>query len=225
MAGSWLCKTEPDVYSIDDLRRDGTTGWEGVRNYQARNFMRDGMAPGDRVLVYHSNTDPAGVAGIAEVVGEAIPDPTQFDPESEFHDPKSSRAAPRWLMRRLRFVERFGRVVTLEELRADAVEHGLGFDDAGSQPRADVGDDRLGGGRPHVGLDERGPELGQELVVDQPPLLLEQVADVGREHLGGLGKARLEPVEKAHPQVSSACASATSRPRIPATNRGDDSPP
>ena len=119
MAGSWLCKTEPDVYSIDDLRRDGTTGWEGVRNYQARNFMRDGMAPGDRVLVYHSNTDPAGVAGIAEVVGEAIPDPTQFDPESEFHDPKSSRAAPRWLMRRLRFVERFGRVVTLEELRAD----------------------------------------------------------------------------------------------------------
>lgn len=119
MAGSWLCKTEPDVYSIDDLRRDGTTGWEGVRNYQARNFMRDGMAPGDRVLVYHSNADPAGVAGIAEVVGEAIPDPTQFDPKSEFHDPKSSRAAPRWLMRRLRFVERFGRVVTLEELRAD----------------------------------------------------------------------------------------------------------
>lgn len=115
----WLMKSEPDVFSIDDLERDGTTGWEGVRNYQARNFMRDGMAPGDRVLVYHSNTDPAGVAGIAEVVGEAIPDPTQFDPESEFHDPKSSRAAPRWLMRRLRFVERFGRVVTLEELRAD----------------------------------------------------------------------------------------------------------
>ena len=119
MAGSWLCKTEPDVYSIDDLRRDGTTGWEGVRNYQARNFMRDRMAPGDRVLVYHSNADPAGVAGIAEVVGEALPDPTQFDARSEFHDPKSTRAAPRWMMRRLRFVERFDRVVTLEELRAD----------------------------------------------------------------------------------------------------------
>ncbi len=120
MAGSWLCKTEPDVYSIDDLRRDRVTGWEGVRNYQARNFMRDAMAPGDRVLVYHSNADPAGIAGIAEVVGEAIADPTQFDARSEYHDPKSTPAAPRWMMRRMRFVERFARVVTLDELRADA---------------------------------------------------------------------------------------------------------
>jgi predicted RNA-binding protein with PUA-like domain len=120
MAGSWLCKTEPDVYSIDDLRRDRVTGWEGVRNYQARNFMRDAMAPGDRVLVYHSNADPAGIAGIAEVVGEAIADPTQFDARSEYHDPKSTPAAPRWMMRRMRFVERFARVVTIDELRADA---------------------------------------------------------------------------------------------------------
>ena len=119
MPGSWLCKTEPDVYSIDDLRRDGVTGWEGVRNYQARNFMRDGMASGDRVLVYHSNAEPPGVAGIAEVVGDAIPDPTQFDARSEYHDPKSTRAAPRWVMRRLRFVDRFARLVSLDELRAD----------------------------------------------------------------------------------------------------------
>ena len=117
MPGYWLCKSEPDVYSIDDLRRDKVTGWEGVRNYQARNFMRDGMQPGDRVLVYHSNAEPTGVAGIAEVAGAAKADPTQFDPTSEYHDPKSTREEPRWMMRELRFVERFARVVTLEELK------------------------------------------------------------------------------------------------------------
>ena len=117
MPGYWLCKSEPDVYSIDDLRRDTVTGWEGVRNYQARNFMRDGMQPGDRVLVYHSNAEPTGVAGIAEVAGAAKADPTQFDPTSEYHDPKSTREEPRWMMRELRFVERFARVVTLEELK------------------------------------------------------------------------------------------------------------
>jgi len=118
MAGFWLCKTEPDVYSIDDLKRDRVTGWEGVRNYQARNFMRDGMQPGDRVLVYHSNAEPTGVAGVAEVVGAAKPDPTQFDAESEYHDPGSKRGDPRWLMRELRFIERFATTVTLERLRA-----------------------------------------------------------------------------------------------------------
>ena len=125
MAGCWLCKTEPDVYSIDDLRRDGTTGWDGVRNYQARNFMRDGMQDGDRVLVYHSNADPAGVVGIAEVVGPPRPDPTQFDRRSELHDPKSSPDAPRWIMRDVRFVRRFARAVTLEELRADPGTRGM----------------------------------------------------------------------------------------------------
>lgn len=118
MRGHWLCKTEPGVYSIDDLRRDAVTGWEGVRNYQARNFMRDGMKPGDRVLVYHSNADPAGVAGIAEVHGPPRADPTQFDPGSEYHDPGSDRADPRWVMRDLRFSERFRDVVTLDRLRA-----------------------------------------------------------------------------------------------------------
>jgi predicted RNA-binding protein with PUA-like domain len=121
----WLMKSEPDVYSIDDLARDGSTFWEGVRNYQARNFMRDGMQPGDRVLVYHSNAEPTGVAGIAEVAGAAKADPTQFDPRSEYHDPKSTREEPRWLMRELRFVERFGRVVTLEELKSCKALHAM----------------------------------------------------------------------------------------------------
>ena len=118
--GFWLVKTEPEVYSIDDLRRDRVTDWDRVRNHQAKLSLRDGMRDGDRVLVYHSNADPAGIAGIAEVVGEAIADPTQFDARSEYHDPKSTPAAPRWMMRRMRFVERFARVVTLDELRADA---------------------------------------------------------------------------------------------------------
>jgi predicted RNA-binding protein with PUA-like domain len=125
MPGHWLCKTEPDVYSIDDLARDGTTGWEGVRNYQARNFMRDGMQPGDRVLIYHSNADPAGVAGIAEVVGPARPDPTQFDRRSDFHDPASTKEAPRWMMRDVRFVARFPAPVTLDMLRAQKALAGM----------------------------------------------------------------------------------------------------
>ena len=120
MPSYWLCKTEPTVYSIADLRRDGVTGWECIRNYQARNFMRDSMSPGDRVLIYHSNADPTGVAGVAEVVGEARADPTQFDPKSEYHDPKSTRTAPRWMMRDLKFVECFSQVVALEELRTAA---------------------------------------------------------------------------------------------------------
>jgi len=120
MSAFWLCKTEPSVYSITDLRRDGVTGWECIRNYQARNFMRDSMSAGDRVLIYHSNADPTGVAGIAEVVGEPRADPTQFDVKSEYHDPKSTRAAPRWVMRDLKFVQCFSRVVSLDELRAAA---------------------------------------------------------------------------------------------------------
>jgi predicted RNA-binding protein with PUA-like domain len=133
MPGYWLCKSEPDVYSIDDLRRDKVTGWEGVRNYQARNFMRDGMQPGDRVLVYHSNAEPTGVAGIAAVAGAAKADPTQFDPRSEYHDPKSTREEPRWLMRELRFVERFGRVVTLEELKSCKALHAMAALQKGSR--------------------------------------------------------------------------------------------
>jgi predicted RNA-binding protein with PUA-like domain len=118
MPGHWLCKTEPDVYSIADLERDGVTGWEGVRNYQARNFMRDGMQPGDHVLIYHSNADPPGVAGIATVKGPARPDPTQFDRRSEYHDPASTTDEPRWMMRDLAFAKRFPAPVTLDALRS-----------------------------------------------------------------------------------------------------------
>jgi predicted RNA-binding protein with PUA-like domain len=110
-------KTEPDVYSIDDLERDGTTFWDGVRNYQARNFMRDEMRPGDGVLFYHSNADPPGVAGLAEVVRPGYPDHTARDPRSEYFDPKASDADPRWYMVDIRFVEKFPELVPLAVLR------------------------------------------------------------------------------------------------------------
>lgn len=121
----WLVKSEPDVYSIDDLARDGVTGWEGVRNYQARNFMRDEMKPGDVVFFYHSNATPPGLAGLARVDGPPVADPTQFQPKSEYFDAKSTRAAPRWQLVPLRFVEAFATVVPLEALRADAALEGL----------------------------------------------------------------------------------------------------
>lgn len=118
MPGYWLCKSEPDVYSIDDLRRDTVTGWEGVRNYQARNFMRDGMQPGDRVLIYHSNAEPTGVVGVATVVGEAIPDATQFRKGDDAFEPRATKDAPVWWARTLRFERRFSACVTLASLRA-----------------------------------------------------------------------------------------------------------
>lgn len=112
----WLVKTEPEVYSIADLERDGTTTWEGVRNYQARNFMRS-MRLGDGVLFYHSVAKPPGVAGFARVSRLAYPDPTQFDPESRYHDPKSNRDEPRWSMVEVEFVARLPEVIPLAELR------------------------------------------------------------------------------------------------------------
>jgi predicted RNA-binding protein with PUA-like domain len=110
-------KSEPEVYSIDDLRRDGRTSWEGVRNYQARNFMRDDMRVGDRVLFYHSNADPAGVAGLARVARTAYPDPTARDATHEYFDPKATDADPRWFMVDLEFDERFPALVSLDALR------------------------------------------------------------------------------------------------------------
>jgi predicted RNA-binding protein with PUA-like domain len=98
----WLMKSEPEEYSIDDLKRDGSTNWEGVRNYQARNFMRDEMRVGDRVLFYASNADPSGVSGIAEVSREARPEPKD----------------PTWSMIEIRFVEKFPAVVPLDTLKA-----------------------------------------------------------------------------------------------------------
>ena len=117
MSRFWLLKSEPGAYSIQDLERDGRTSWEGVRNYQARNFMRDDMQPGDGVLFYHSSADPPGVAGVARVCRAAYPDPTARDPESGYFDPKASDEDPRWYMVDIEFEERFPRVVPLEELK------------------------------------------------------------------------------------------------------------
>jgi predicted RNA-binding protein with PUA-like domain len=115
---NWLLKSEPSVYSIDDLRRDGRTAWEGVRNYQARNFMRDTMRAGDRVLFHHSNASPPGVAGLAEVVREAYPDPTARDPASPYFDPKAGEEDPRWFVVDVGWVETFPALVPLDLLRA-----------------------------------------------------------------------------------------------------------
>ena len=115
----WLMKSEPDTFSIDDLKRKGQEAWDGVRNYQARNFMRDGMRKGDKVFFYHSNCAEPGIVGIAEVVTEAYPDPTQFDPKSKYFDPGSSRDNPRWMLVEVKFVKKLKRTITLKELQAD----------------------------------------------------------------------------------------------------------
>lgn len=114
----WLIKSEPDVFSIQDLGRakGRTTGWEGVRNYQARNFLR-AMRSGDRALFYHSNATPSAVAGIVEVVREAYPDATAWDPTSDYHDPKAGPDNPIWSRVDVRLVEIFPREIPLEELR------------------------------------------------------------------------------------------------------------
>ena len=114
----WLMKSEPTVYSIDDLARDGKSGWNGVRNFLARNFMK-AMALGDRVLFYHSSVDPAGVAGIMEVAKLAYPDPTQFDAKSEYHEPRATADAPVWFHVDVRFVEKLPRLVALDELKRE----------------------------------------------------------------------------------------------------------
>jgi predicted RNA-binding protein with PUA-like domain len=113
----WLMKSEPGTYSIHHLERDGRTSWEGVRNYQARNYMRDDVREGDRVLFYHSNANPPGVAGLARVVREAYPDPLARDPASRYFDPKADDADPRWYMVDIGFEEAFAEVVPLDVLR------------------------------------------------------------------------------------------------------------
>lgn len=115
----WLVKSEPEVYSIHDLEKDGVSGWEGVRNYTARNFMRDSMKEGDLVLYYHSNANPPGVAGLAKVHGEPVPDPSQFDKKSEYYDATSKKDDPRWMMCRIAFVEVFKEFVPLDVLKED----------------------------------------------------------------------------------------------------------
>jgi predicted RNA-binding protein with PUA-like domain len=118
MSRHWLIKSEPGTYSIDDLARDGRTSWEGVRNYQARNFMRDDMREGDPVLFYHSNATPPAVAGLARVVREAYPDSAARDPGSKYFDPRADDADPRWYMVDVGFVAKFPEAVPLDVLRS-----------------------------------------------------------------------------------------------------------
>ncbi len=112
----WLIKSEPDAYSIDDLKRDRKTPWTGVRNYQARNFMRDQMRRRDLAFYYHSNCEEPGIVGIAEVASNAYPDETQFDRKSKYYDETSAREAPRWLHVDFKFVKKTP-LITLDELR------------------------------------------------------------------------------------------------------------
>jgi predicted RNA-binding protein with PUA-like domain len=114
----WLIKSEPEVFSIADLKRDKSTHWEGVRNYQARNHLSS-MKKGDWALFYHSNADPPAAAGIAKVSREAYPDEAQFDPKSDYYDEKSDRTKPRWVRVDVAFVEQFKQPVSLETMKAD----------------------------------------------------------------------------------------------------------
>jgi predicted RNA-binding protein with PUA-like domain len=113
----WLMKSEPDAYSIDDLERDGVEPWDGIRNYEARNFMRDQMKIGDRALFYHSNVRPPAIVGEMEICSEPYPDPTQFDPDSQYFDEKSSESDPTWELVDVKFVRKFDRPVTRDMLK------------------------------------------------------------------------------------------------------------
>lgn len=116
----WLMKSEPDAFSFEDLksRPNQTEPWDGVRNYQARNFMRDEMKVGDQVLFYHSNTKPPGVVGIAQVASEPYPDPTAFDKKSNYYDPKSDPEKPRWMLVDVAFKADLKRQLSLEEMKS-----------------------------------------------------------------------------------------------------------
>ena len=113
----WLMKSEPDAYGIDDLARDKREPWDGIRNYQARNMMRDDMKIGDEVFFYHSNCKEPGIVGIMKVASEPYPDPTQFDRQSKYYDPKSNKDDPRWILVDVEFVRKFDRTITLAEIK------------------------------------------------------------------------------------------------------------
>ena len=127
--GFWLFKTEPDAFSIDDLaaRPQQTEPWDGVRNYQARNFLRDKVQLGDKVFIYHSSCKQVGIAGVAEVVKAGYPDTEQFNPESKYYDPKASADAPRWYRVDVKFVEKFNTVLPLKIIKSlpEVMEVGL----------------------------------------------------------------------------------------------------
>jgi predicted RNA-binding protein with PUA-like domain len=115
----WLMKSEPSEFSIDDLERVGVQVWDGVRNYQVRNYFRDVMKAGDKALFYNSSCAEVGVVGEMEVVSPAEVDPTQFDKKSKYFDPKSTKSAPRWLGPKVRFVTKFNKLVPLSQIRSD----------------------------------------------------------------------------------------------------------
>lgn len=147
MPSKWLAKSEPSVYSISDLKRDKKTVWTGVRNYQARNFLRDGWQEGDLVLFYHSNAEEIGVAGVAKVTKSKLPDPTQFDPKSEYFDPKAKKSAPIWYAPEISFKDIFPRVIELETIKSDKSLSGMGILKRGNrlsvQPVSDDEFDRI----------------------------------------------------------------------------------
>lgn len=118
----WLIKSEPDAFSIDDLESRGPAGepWDGVRNYQARNMIRDAMRVGDQLFFYHSNCEAPGIVGIGEVVSAAYPDATAFDPEVKYYDPKSDPESPRWYLVDVRHVRHLRRAISLSELKGHA---------------------------------------------------------------------------------------------------------
>jgi predicted RNA-binding protein with PUA-like domain len=125
MAKFWLMKTEPGTYSIDDLVRDKHTMWEGVRNYQARNFLRDELKAGDKALFYHSKTKIPGVAAMVQIARAGYPDPTQFDKKSKYFDPKSAKDNPVWYAVDVELVSVFDRFVSLQDLKQDPALDGL----------------------------------------------------------------------------------------------------
>lgn len=116
----WLMKSEPEAFSIDDLEEVGTEPWDGIRNYEARNFMRDEMEEGDGVLFYHSNVRPPVIVGTMEVASKPYPDPTQFDPDSKYFDEKSSESDPTWELVDVKFVQKFEEPVTRDAIKEEA---------------------------------------------------------------------------------------------------------
>lgn len=118
MTNYWIMKCEPSAYSIDDLKNDGFTTWEGVRNYQVRNLMRDEMKDGDLALFYHSNASPSGAAGVCRICKEAHPDPSAWNQHSRYYDPKASPENPRWVMVEVEFVEKFPSIVSIRQMRS-----------------------------------------------------------------------------------------------------------
>lgn len=113
----WLFKTEPDTYSIDDLKKEKVTEWYGIRNYQVRNMLRDDMSPGDQVLIYHSSTKNIGIVGVGEVKSAAYPDTKQFQKKSPYFDAKSKKENPTWITRDVSFIKKFPKLISLADLK------------------------------------------------------------------------------------------------------------